>query len=207
MFRRSFARIALPLAVSAMLIAVATVVASPQPETQPSVPTTGKAHKPPKDHPLPPPRIADSFIAPKATIDKMIADYDLRPHPLPTIPDNPPPHEGAMIDLPYFMAPPDLVLIEVLEALPGRPISGERLIRPDGKISLGFYGEVPVRGLTIPQLKVAVIKHLRAFLSDETLGLMQPVLDDEDQALPIPKPAAPGTSAGSGKPHPRTRQG
>ena len=78
----------------------------------------------------------------------MIADYDLTPHPLVAIPDNPPPHEGAMISLPLVVEPPDLVVVEVLEALPGRPISGERLVRPDGTISLGFYGEVPVRGLT-----------------------------------------------------------
>ena len=59
----------------------------------------------------------------------------LRPEapPLPTIPDDPPPHEGAMISLPHVIEPPDLVIIEVLEALPGRPISGERLVRPDGE--------------------------------------------------------------------------
>src|SRR5262249_34228226 len=35
----------------------------------------------------------------------------------------------------YVVEPPDLLLVEVLEALPGRPISGERLVRPDGSIS------------------------------------------------------------------------
>ncbi len=49
----------------------------------------------------------------------------------------------------YVVEPPDLVLVEVLEALPGRPISGERLVRPDGKITLGFYGDVYVAGLTL----------------------------------------------------------
>ena len=68
----------------------------------------------------------------------MLAEYDLKPHPLPSIPDDPPPHEGAMISLPYVVEPPDLVLVEVLEALPGRPISGERLVRPDGKIDSAF---------------------------------------------------------------------
>ena len=48
-----------------------------------------------------------------------------------------------------MIEPPDMILVEVLEALPGRPISGERLVRPDGKISLGFYGEIYVAGLTI----------------------------------------------------------
>ena len=72
----------------------------------------------------------------------MFADYDLKPHPLPSIPDAPPPHEGAMISLPHLVEPADLLLVEVLDALPGKPISGERLVRPDGKIDIGFYGEV-----------------------------------------------------------------
>ena len=38
-----------------------------------------------------------------------------------------PPHEGAMFDLPYVAAPPDVIRVEVLQTLPGRPISGERL--------------------------------------------------------------------------------
>ena len=48
-------------------------------------------------------------------IHKMIADYDLTPHPSPTIPDNPPPREGALFNLPYVVEPPDLILVEVLE--------------------------------------------------------------------------------------------
>ena len=44
-----------------------------------------------------------------------------------------------------MVEPPDLLIVEVLDALPGRPISGERLVRPDGKISLGFYGEFTSR--------------------------------------------------------------
>jgi polysaccharide export outer membrane protein len=107
----------------------------------------------------------------KAVINKMIAEYDLKPHPLPSIPDDPPPHERAMISLPHVVEPPDLIIVELLEGLPGRPISGERLVRPDGKISLGFYGEVEVRGLTLEQVRVAIIKHLRKFLDDATLGL------------------------------------
>jgi polysaccharide export outer membrane protein len=73
----------------------------------------------------------------------------------------------------YVVEPPDLMIVDVLEAAPGRPISGERLVRPDGKISLGFYGEVEVAGLTIPEIKEKVVLHLRKFLSDETLGLLE----------------------------------
>ena len=63
--------------------------------------------------------------------------------------------------------------MEVLEALPGRPISGERLVRPDGTVSLGFYGEVEVAGLTIPEAKEKIVQHMRKYLKDETLGLVE----------------------------------
>ncbi len=72
----------------------------------------------------------------------------------------------------YIVEPPDMLIVEVLETLPGRPISGERLVRPDGRISLGFYGEVPVAGLTLPQIKERIVLHLRKFITDETLGLL-----------------------------------
>jgi protein involved in polysaccharide export with SLBB domain len=99
------------------------------------------------------------------------AEVAIRPLPLTPIPDDPPPHEGAMIDLPYIIEPPDVLIVEVLEALPGRPISGERLVRPDGTIGLGFYGDIHVKGLTTQQAKIKIIEHLRRWLSDEDLGL------------------------------------
>lgn len=73
----------------------------------------------------------------------------------------------------YVVEPPDLIRIEVLEALPGRAITGERLVRPDGKISLDFYGEVYVAGLTLDEIKEKVIIHLRKYIPDETLGLLE----------------------------------
>jgi hypothetical protein len=76
------------------------------------------------------------------------------------------------IGQPRRARPGDRLLIEVLEALPGRPISGERLVHQDGKLSLGFYGEIPVAGLTRHEIKVQVIHQLRKFLSDESLGLV-----------------------------------
>lgn len=74
---------------------------------------------------------------------------------------------------PYVVEPPDLVVIEVLEALPGRPITGERLVRPDGTISLDFYGKLYVTGLTIPEIKEKMVLHLRQYLTDEALGLIE----------------------------------
>jgi protein involved in polysaccharide export with SLBB domain len=126
----------------------------------------------------------------KAEIDKFFVQ-DPTPRPLQPIPDDPPPHEGAMISLPHVIEPPDLVLVEVLDALPGRPISGERLVKPDGSISLGFYGEIPVRGLTLEQVKVALIKHLRAFLDDDALGLVEYESEEMAASPPREKPALP----------------
>ncbi len=84
------------------------------------------------------------------------------------------PREFSKVSMPdYVVEPPDLLLVEVLEALPGRPISGERLVRPDGKISLGFYGEVYVAGLTLPEIKEKIVLHLRKYLQDEVLGLVE----------------------------------
>jgi RNA polymerase sigma factor (sigma-70 family) len=73
----------------------------------------------------------------------------------------------------YVVEPPDILIVEVLEALPGRPISGERLVRPDGKISLGFYGDIYVAGLTLPEAKEKIVLHLQKFIGDETLGLLE----------------------------------
>jgi polysaccharide biosynthesis/export protein len=84
------------------------------------------------------------------------------------------PREFQKVSMPdYVLEPPDLVIVEVLDALPGRPISGERLVRPDGKISLGFYGDVYVSGLTMSEVKEKVVLHLRKYLSDEVLGLIK----------------------------------
>lgn len=84
------------------------------------------------------------------------------------------PIEKNMMSLPeYIVEPPDLITIEVLEALPGRPISGERLVRPDGTISLEFYGSVYVAGLTPSEIKEKIVIHLRKFITDETLGLIE----------------------------------
>ena len=88
------------------------------------------------------------------------------------------PREFTKVTMPdYVVEPPDLLVVDVLEALPGRRIEGERLVKPDGKISLGFYGEVYVAGLTTDEVKEKIVLHLRKYLSDEALGLSQ-ISDD-----------------------------
>ncbi len=200
MFRRSLGFIVSLCASGALLMIVVAVAAGPQEKEKPKagrpVTETDKAH-PPRSDP-----IKDRSNA-KNEIDKMLAAYDLNPHPRPPIPDDPPPHEGAMISLPNIVEPPDQVLVEVLESLPGRPISGARLVQPDGKIDVGFYGQVYVRGLTPQQIKVALIKHLRKYLDDETLGLVSsPMIEAEEEQppangpfdLPAPKGVVPARS-------------
>lgn len=103
---------------------------------------------------------------------------------------SPIPRELNKTSLPeYVVEPPDLIVVEVLEALPGRPITGERLVRPDGTISLDFYGKVYVAGLTTTEIKEKIVLHLRTYLTDEVLGLI-----DVDEQTGEPIPVAAGES-------------
>ncbi len=84
------------------------------------------------------------------------------------------PRELNKTSLPdYVVEPPDVIRVEVLQAAPGRPIQGPRLVRPDGKISLDFYGDVFVAGLTTNEIKEKVVIHLRKSLTDSALGLLE----------------------------------
>jgi protein involved in polysaccharide export with SLBB domain len=79
-----------------------------------------------------------------------------------------------------IIKPGDILVVETLEALPGRPITGERLVRADGTISLGFYGELAVAGLNRHEVKIKLIEHLRKYINDETLGLLMPVAENHE---------------------------
>jgi protein involved in polysaccharide export with SLBB domain len=124
-------------------------------------------------------------------VDKMIKEESnkLKPIPLAPIPDDPPPHEGAMIEFPYIVEPPDILMVEVLEALPGRPISGERLVRSDGTITLGFYGDLYVKGLTREQIKSKLVIHLRKHMNDIVLGII--TLDSTSDELMLSPQSSP----------------
>jgi polysaccharide export outer membrane protein len=62
---------------------------------------------------------------------------------------------------PYIIEPPDVLLIETLEALKEQPIRGPHLVRPDGTVSLGTYGEPRLAGLTLNQAREAIADSIR----------------------------------------------
>jgi hypothetical protein len=82
-----------------------------------------------------------------------------------------PPGPGKPVPKLLPVKPGDLLRIEVLEALPGRPIYYTRIVRPDGTISLEYYGDLYVDGLNREQIKVKLVEHLRKWLKDDILGL------------------------------------
>jgi polysaccharide export outer membrane protein len=120
----------------------------------------------------PDPAAVEKEVEALKEVERLVQEVGpIEPVPPFEIPD-PPPHEGALIDYSMTVEPPDLIVVEVLEALPGRPITGERLVRPDGTISLDFYGRVHVRGLSLAQIKTRITIHLRKHLNDYVLGLI-----------------------------------
>jgi protein involved in polysaccharide export with SLBB domain len=127
----------------------------------------------PQDPASKPKQEAQAAAKPEKTYDLTQFLECTKPLPLEPIPDNPPPHEGAMHQLTYRIEPPDVVLIDVLEALPGRPLYGQRLVRPDGTISLQMYGDLHIGGLTTDQAKIKIILYLRQFVTDDALGLIR----------------------------------
>lgn len=64
--------------------------------------------------------------------------------------------------------PADFLQIEVRHDLvAGRPIFGNQwLVRPDGRVLLGFYGDVSVAGLTECEARDKIALHLRQVLKD-----------------------------------------
>ena len=184
--RRSYWFLTLSLSACAVWLVAGIAVSQDAPKAKPSQAEAAKAAK----KPSPQNDLSDPAKR-KALIDKMIAEYDLTPHPVAAIPDNPPPHEGALISVQHVIEPSDLILVEVMDALPGRPISGERLVRPDGTIAVSFYGDIQVRGMSLPQVKVAVIKNLRNFLTDEQLGLVELIDGSEHHPMDEDGPFGP----------------
>jgi polysaccharide export outer membrane protein len=61
--------------------------------------------------------------------------------------------------LTQFLKDPN-VTVSLAQARGVQSVRGEHVVRPDGTISLGLYGSVYVAGMTLPQVKAAVERHL-----------------------------------------------
>ena len=54
------------------------------------------------------------------------------------------------------------LMVTLEDAETPQPIAGEHLVRPDGRVSLGIYGEVYVAGMSLSEVGGAVKEHLEA---------------------------------------------
>ncbi|QEL15540.1 polysaccharide biosynthesis/export family protein [Limnoglobus roseus] len=72
---------------------------------------------------------------------------------------------NAVPKQPYKLKTLDVLAIKVRETPPDNPILGLYPIEPDGRVNLGaFYGTIAVAGLSAEDAKKAVAKHLEKFL-------------------------------------------
>jgi polysaccharide export outer membrane protein len=85
------------------------------------------------------------------------------------------PRELDKVSLPpYVVEPPDWLIIQVSEevVLPGLPLSGQFMVRPDGTIAIGGYGELYAAGLTLDEIKQALYQKLKPRLDQLTIADM-----------------------------------
>jgi polysaccharide export outer membrane protein len=64
-----------------------------------------------------------------------------------------------------------VVSVSLLEMSGKQQIAGQHLVGPDGTVTLGSYGSVPVVGLSLAQAKFAVEQHLAIFLEDPEVSV------------------------------------
>jgi polysaccharide biosynthesis/export protein len=64
-----------------------------------------------------------------------------------------------------------VVNVSLLEMAGRQQIAGQHLVGPDGTVTLGSYGSVPVVGMTLAQAKFAIESHLRQFLEDPEVSV------------------------------------
>jgi polysaccharide export outer membrane protein len=63
------------------------------------------------------------------------------------------------------------VSVSLVEMAGRQQISGQHLVGPDGTVTLGSYGSVPIVGLTLTQAKHVIERHLRGFLEDPEVAV------------------------------------
>lgn len=83
------------------------------------------------------------------------------------------PRELSKLTLPaYVVEPPDELQISALPASLDFPLMNV-VVRPDGVVDLGYYGEVTVTGLTLPQIEMKMISQVGAMAARR--GITDPV--------------------------------
>lgn len=63
------------------------------------------------------------------------------------------------------------VNVTLIEMAGKQQISGQHLVGPDGTITMGSYGSVPLVGLTLSESKEAIERHLSRFLDDPEVSV------------------------------------
>ncbi len=66
----------------------------------------------------------------------------------------------------YIVEPPDVIFVEALNTLPTQPLGGEKLVRPDGTINLGYYGDLHVAGLTLSEIEAKIEERLKHYVNN-----------------------------------------
>jgi polysaccharide export outer membrane protein len=64
-----------------------------------------------------------------------------------------------------------VVAVSLVEFSGLQQIAGEHTVGPDGTVTLGSYGSVPVTGLTIEQAKLAIENHLTRYLDKPEISI------------------------------------
>ncbi len=63
------------------------------------------------------------------------------------------------------------VSLRLTQATGVQPVSGVYLVAPDGTINLRSYGQVYVTGMTLPEIKVALERHLSQYLDSPSVAV------------------------------------
>ncbi len=64
-----------------------------------------------------------------------------------------------------------LVTVSLAEPAAKQAIAGEHLVGPDGRVTLGNYGQLYVSGMTLDEVEAALEEHLSEFLEDPEIAV------------------------------------
>jgi polysaccharide export outer membrane protein len=87
--------------------------------------------------------------------------------PMPGIPGVPREFEKQSLPT-YIIEPPDQLIIQSPDGIKDQPIAGVHLVRPDGTVNLGIYGDVYLAGLTLDMARAAITAQVKRRVADFT---------------------------------------